>query len=251
MTLNFVEIQSGQALGYGLDFRVDLDTFSLIAPTQIYARREDISENETPLHDLVDAYYLPSSPESCQIYSTDDTDLQNIMIYYYPDINTEEPLLQSIDLSGNTSIDISENILRLSRIVSNPQSGTINKGDIYIHQTGNTNNILGTIRNNIGFSEDSYLYIPANTFGYLIHQTLNSNCDETDNCELYADRYLNPLLPTYYYRVQNNCIRTNIITESTNSTQGLIPNTTYMLKCKKTGGTNVKCRSLFEFVFVK
>jgi hypothetical protein len=263
MSLNIVNINRNTPLNYGLEYRIDRFSITEACTQQIYCRNEDIESTEYPIDSITQDYYFPTTGESMQISSSDNSDNMNLLLYYYSTSTDEEPSTENITLNGQTPVNLVNNVFRVSRLVCN---GNNNNGTVYLYKNGTNvtngvpdDSILCLLRPNIGFSEQSYLYVPKTWTAFLTQCDIFNNSFDTvngsetpRNIELYAYRLLSPLAPNLRYKVQVIPIyNINNISFLEQSAPGLTENTTYLLKAKRLSGSNAKITLTYRFVLLR
>ena len=257
--LNTVEIPENIPLGYGLDYRADRNEVSEAATQQIYCRFDNIGSTEYPIDDITQDYYFPTAAETMQISSSNNSDNQNLTLYYYGSTADEEPTSQNITLNGQTAVTLSSDVFRISRLVC---AGSNNAGTVYLYKSGETltagvpaGNILCVMKPNTGFSEQSHFYVPKSWTAYLTKIDIISNAVDTilstRSMELTAYRLLSYAAPSLRYKVQVIPVHTPLISIQEDSAPGLGENTTYLIKAKRTAGTNAQMTVTYRFVFLK
>ena len=250
MALNFIELNADTSLGYGLDFRVDLGLYAEAATETLYCEKRNMPASVESFNDVTTSYYYPTSAVSCEIVSDNAADNQTITIYYYSSDSDELPEVQQVTLNGTTGVSLSDDIFRCKRLVVTSIAG-LNAGNVTIYESGNTGNILGTIKAGVGYSKDSYIWVPANTICVLLKVNSVGNCNDNRAYRLIAERKLSALVPSYSLLVQDiqvydPCMKLTV------DTQPPIPaGTTYEIKCERLEGTDLNADVYYEFVYFK
>lgn len=247
MALSYVPINSNLPMGYGVDFRVNRSQLAEAAGDILYCRKTTINNaSEEPIDDTISAgYYYPTGPVNCEIVSTNAADTQTITIYYYPDSAATLPSIQQVTLTGTTPVVVPSAVFRGRRMTVTSVAG-LNQGSVTMYETGTPANIISAISPNMGFSMDSYIYIPANTTGILIKCEVLTNAESV--WKLQAYRYLSVAVPTYKLKVQEYSVSSNISLDL-NCQPPLPANTTYELTCSGLGTADATVA--YEFLFMK
>lgn len=256
MALNIVDIPN-HALGFGLDYRVNINEVQSATTLQLYATSDDLPTTEYPVDILTQDYYFPTSAVAMQISSDDVSDNQQVTIYYYPDNATSEPLIQQVTLTGQTPVNIPSNIYRISRaIITSP---SLNSGNVYIYGTGATvtsgvpdSEIICTLKPNIGFSQQSYVYIPAEWKGYLTNVNLINNSTSTNEINIKVYRLISSALPSYRYLVQNMTLCNGAYNFSETNAPGIASDNCYLVKASKSNASETgRITLVYNFVLFK
>lgn len=247
--LNFVSLRPLSALNFGLDFRIDRTQYREAATDLLVCAKKNINNTTAEaVSDVVTSYYYPTGPVDCEIVSDDVSDNQTITIFYWPDAAAELPSIQQITLNGTTPVTVPNQIFRGRRMVVTTPLG-LNQGNVTLYETGNAANIISLLEPNLGYSRDSYLWVPANTIAVLIKGNIWT--DETIPWTLSAYRYLNPAVPNFKYKVQELPISQTQHWEIAG--QSPIPaGTLYEIKCHESTGTGgVEAVIGYEYVLFK
>ena len=257
MPLNIVEINEKADIGFGLTYRVDRNLVTEACTRQIYSVSEDVAATEYPIDILTQDYYFPTSGVTMKISSDDNSDNQNLVVYYYSSPTDEEPLTQLVTLNGQTPVTLSSSVFRIDILVCN---GASNNGNVYLYGTGATvtagvpdSEIVCTLRPNIGFSQQSYFYVPKGWIAYLISAEIFNNTDTSipRSIKLTAYRLLSYLAPSLRLKVQEIPLTNGDLHYSEDSAPSLSENSTYIVKAQRLEGTNAKITLTYRFVLFR
>lgn len=252
MALNINSINNRIPSEHGLNYRVTNNFIDESAPSQIYCVKQSVTTSDTPVDIIDQSYYFGSIGEAMQMSSSSDSDTMMMAVYYYVDINAEEPSIEIVTLNGRTPVTLNNNIYRISRIVC---ANALNQGTVYLYKSGSSvsngvpsENILCCVKSNIGFSQQSYLYIPKGWTAYLISMNISGtqSTDNSHNIKAYR-LFANGLK----YEVQNLNLYRDMIYEE-HLAPGITENSTYILNIKKSNIlSSSTCTILYNFILLR
>lgn len=262
MAFNIVSLREDVSLGFGLDFRTSRDNVSEAVSIQSYMRANNIDGNEKSIADELsnEFYTFNSSPVDVQISSTDAGDAQTVTVYYFEDSSSDEPTSENVVLNGQTAVTLSNQMYRIYRMIV-VGSGSVNAGDVYLSVDGEplssgkpTGNILSSMAAGNGFSSHSYIYVPSSWTGYLINQTIVSNCSDANNltARIYGKRIPNPLSLTSIYQAQRTLVVTPFLSNQLNTPARLTQNGLIHYTVQRVNGaSDVELECLFDWVLLR
>lgn len=249
--MNIVPIDSGVSLCYGLDYRLDRFNIEEATIQQIYAVRQNLSSSDTAI-DVIDTYYFPSSAETVQLSSSNNSDTMLFAVQYYASSSDTEPSTTTVTLTGQTPVTLGVSVYRIARIAA---ASTVNAGTVYMYKSGTSvtagvpsGNILCAAAANIGYSRQSFLYIPYGWNAYLISIKAFSNASTSNAINLTAYRTSSAnTLP-----VQDIQINDSFICLEENGAPAIPQNTIYRIVANKASAlSTTKLTILYNFVLFR
>ena len=249
--MNIVPVDTEVTLGYGLDFRADRYGISEACIQQIYATKADLSTSDTAI-DNINSYYFPSTAETIQFSSSNNSDTMTLAVIYFGSSSDTTTTTTTVTLTGQTPVTLGVSVYRINRITV---ISTINAGTVYMYKSGTSvssgvpsSNILCCIAPGIGYSRQSFLYVPYGWTAYLISMKLLSNASTSNTINLTAYRQSAAItLP-----VQDIPVNAAFIEFEENGAPGIAANTTYQIVANKANVLNTaKFTILYNFVLLR
>ncbi len=260
MALNIVEIDDSKPLGFGLDYRLNLNNlvYNQAATIQMYCRSIDISSVQSePLDFIGMDYYFPTntSGETLQISSSDAADnSQQILVYYYATNASTEPVIQAVTLNGQNAVTLGTDVYRISRLIVNPAFG-MNAGNVYLSPDGTSltagvpdTNILCGIRPDVGFSEQSFMYVPPGWQGFLTQILINNNSTSAREIVFDVNRQITP---TFSVLTQHLILNNGDFFYAETAAPAITGGSLYILRAQRISGSTANATVVYNFVLFR
>jgi len=254
MAFNIVQINSNTSYSNGLPYRASLPDLAYITTYQLYANDDSLGTSEDVIDGFSGDYYFSSSPELYQFSCSDNSELDSIIVYYFPSSTSTEPSSEIVTLNGQTPVDMVNNVYRISRVA---MISSTNTGDIYMTPSGTSltsgvpsSSIHCMIKSGVGFSQQGWMYVPYSWSAYLISTSIT--CNSTSSNEITCNAYR--LIPSgATYKVKSSTLgNTNTYSYDENVAPSISEGTIFYIKGLKSDELiNGKISVTYNFVLLK